>query len=249
VKRFRLTPSHSMAVAIVALFVALGGTGYAALSLPKNSVGTQQIRNRSINTAKLKNHAVTKAKLNLAGVTVPAATTATTATNATHAATADNATSAAHASSADTAATAQALAAPEPVRLVGAAGEPAFQNSWINHGGSADEPAGFYKDQAGIVHLQGQVVDGSGVIFQLPPGERPDGGKILRMPAASCDCLKSVTDSGGDMIFEVVLNATVVIEGSGFGPTFDGAVILDSNSYLPSGNALSLDGISFRAGS
>jgi hypothetical protein len=241
-----------MAVSIVALFVALGGTGYAALSLPKNSVGTQQIRNRSISTAKLKNRAVTKAKLNLSGVTVPAArraTTASSATNAGHAATADNATTAAHASSADTAATAQALTAPEPVRLVGAAGEPGFQNSWINHGGSADEPAGFYKDQEGIVHLQGQVVDGSGAIFQLPPGDRPDSGKILRVPAASCDCLKSVTDSHGDMLFEVVLAATVTIDGSGFGSTFDGAVNLDSNSYLPSGNALSLDGISFRAGS
>jgi uncharacterized iron-regulated protein len=119
-----------MAVSIVALFVALGGTGYAALSLPKNSVGTQQIRNRSINTAKLKNRAVAKAKLNLTGVTVPAARTAGTAT---HASSADNATSAAHASTADIATTAQALTAPEPVRLVGAPGEPGFQNSWVNH--------------------------------------------------------------------------------------------------------------------
>ena len=32
----------------VALFVALGGTGYAAISIPRNSVGAAQIRNRSI---------------------------------------------------------------------------------------------------------------------------------------------------------------------------------------------------------
>jgi hypothetical protein len=32
----------------VALFVALGGTGYAAVSIPRNSVGAAQIRNRSI---------------------------------------------------------------------------------------------------------------------------------------------------------------------------------------------------------
>ncbi len=190
---------------------------------------------------------MTKAKLNLTGVTVPAARTAGTAT---HASSADNATSAARASTADIATTAQALTAPEPVHLVGAPGEPAFKNSWVNHGGPADEPAGFYKDQEGIVHLQGQVVDGSGVIFQLPPGDRPDSGKVLRVPAASCDCLESLTDSpGGDMVLEVVLNATVTIEGSGFGPNFDGAVTLDPNSYLPLGQALSLDGISFRAGS
>jgi hypothetical protein len=37
----------------IALFVALGGTGYAAISLPRNSVGAAQIRNRSITPAKL----------------------------------------------------------------------------------------------------------------------------------------------------------------------------------------------------
>lgn len=37
----------------IALFVALGGTGYAAISIPRNSVGAAQIRNRSITPAKL----------------------------------------------------------------------------------------------------------------------------------------------------------------------------------------------------
>ena len=32
-------PSPALAVALLALFVALGGTGYAALKLPNNSVG------------------------------------------------------------------------------------------------------------------------------------------------------------------------------------------------------------------
>jgi hypothetical protein len=36
----------------IALFVALGGTGYAAISLPRNSVGSAQIRNRSITPVK-----------------------------------------------------------------------------------------------------------------------------------------------------------------------------------------------------
>jgi hypothetical protein len=36
----------------VALFVALGGTGYAAISVPRNSVGAAQIRNRSITPVK-----------------------------------------------------------------------------------------------------------------------------------------------------------------------------------------------------
>ena len=186
-------------------------------------------------------------------MTVPAAlsariaSTATHATNAAHASAADVAT---HASSADNATTAQTLVAPASVHQVGAAGQPASQNLWVNHGFSTDEPAGFYKDQEGIVHLQGPVVNGTpGIIFQLPPGYRPDSGKVLRVPAAACDCLKPEADPQGGSVFEIVLNATVTIEGSGFGASFDGAVSLDSNSYLPTGNTLSLDGISFRAGS
>ena len=41
------------AVAYLALFVALGGTSYAAFSLPANSVGTRQIRRHSITPVKL----------------------------------------------------------------------------------------------------------------------------------------------------------------------------------------------------
>jgi hypothetical protein len=44
-----------MAVALTALFVALGGIGYAATSLPKNSVGTKQLRNGAVTAIKVKN--------------------------------------------------------------------------------------------------------------------------------------------------------------------------------------------------
>ena len=40
-------------VAYLALFIALGGTSYAAFSLPKGSVGARQIRNHSITATKL----------------------------------------------------------------------------------------------------------------------------------------------------------------------------------------------------
>jgi hypothetical protein len=40
-------------IALIALFVALGGTSYAALNLPANSVGTRQLKNRAVNAAKL----------------------------------------------------------------------------------------------------------------------------------------------------------------------------------------------------
>lgn len=40
-------------VAYLALFVALGGTSYAAISIPRNSVGAKQLRNHSIDPVKL----------------------------------------------------------------------------------------------------------------------------------------------------------------------------------------------------
>jgi hypothetical protein len=47
-------PSPSMIVALVALSVALGGTSYAAIKLPKNSVGSQQIKTNAVTGAKVK---------------------------------------------------------------------------------------------------------------------------------------------------------------------------------------------------
>jgi hypothetical protein len=40
-------------IAYLALFVALGGTSYAAISIPRNSVGTRQLRNGAVTADKL----------------------------------------------------------------------------------------------------------------------------------------------------------------------------------------------------
>lgn len=89
-------PSAALIVSIVALAVALGGTSYAAFNLPKNSVGTKQLRNGAVSTTKLKNGAVTKAKLDVTGVTVPDAVFANSAGSATSASSATTATNAAN---------------------------------------------------------------------------------------------------------------------------------------------------------
>jgi len=44
---------RSNAIALLALFVALGGTSYAAFSLPAGSVGARQLRDHSIGPVKL----------------------------------------------------------------------------------------------------------------------------------------------------------------------------------------------------
>ncbi|MBM3665477.1 MAG: hypothetical protein FJW92_06760 [Actinobacteria bacterium] len=47
-------PSPALVVALIALAVALGGTGYAVTQLPKNSVGTAQIKKNAVTGAKVK---------------------------------------------------------------------------------------------------------------------------------------------------------------------------------------------------
>lgn len=59
--RFRLCrPRHSTVVAYLALFAALGGTGYAAFRLPKNSVGAKQIRAGAVRSSKVKDRSLLK---------------------------------------------------------------------------------------------------------------------------------------------------------------------------------------------
>jgi hypothetical protein len=43
-----------MVVALLALFVAMGGVGYAAFKLPNNSVGSKQIKKGAVNSSKVK---------------------------------------------------------------------------------------------------------------------------------------------------------------------------------------------------
>jgi len=63
--RFKFNPpSAAMVVAGLGLLFALGGTGLAAnSSVPKNSVGTTQLKNSAVTAAKIASNAVTSAKL------------------------------------------------------------------------------------------------------------------------------------------------------------------------------------------
>jgi hypothetical protein len=91
-RRLRV-PSPAMCVALLGLFVALGGTTWAAVSLPTYSVGTQQLKANAVTGGKVKNHSLTGADILFSSLgRVPLATRAASADTATHATSADTAT-------------------------------------------------------------------------------------------------------------------------------------------------------------
>jgi hypothetical protein len=207
--RGKLTYANLMAT--VAVFIALGGASYAATQLPKNSVGAKQLNKNAVTTAKVKKEAITAAKVKKGTLTGKQINLAKLGTvpSATHAASADS------------------IPQAEPVRLIGAPGQPGFENGAANlppAGGLTFQQAGFYKDAFGVVHLEGFVKKGSGpVIFTLPPGYRPA--------------------SGMDQAFEMENEDGVFILGSAVGPFQAGAVVAIGEKVA------ALSGITYRAGS
>jgi hypothetical protein len=136
-RRPRLT--YANVVATLALFLALGGVSYAATTLPKSSVGSEQIRAEAVRTGKVADDAVTGVKLaqgvreRLSPVGGTPAVTTTTSTpesvehaeTADRAATAGSATTAAYADSAEDAATADLATTFKDADALG--GQPADQ--------------------------------------------------------------------------------------------------------------------------
>jgi hypothetical protein len=59
----RRRPSAALVVSFLALFVALGGAGWAALRVPPNSVGTAQLQNFSVSNSKLRGNSVGPGKI------------------------------------------------------------------------------------------------------------------------------------------------------------------------------------------
>jgi hypothetical protein len=60
----RLT--YGNVIATIALFVALGGSSYAAITLPRNSVGANQLRTGSVRTAEVRDRSLAARDLSVA---------------------------------------------------------------------------------------------------------------------------------------------------------------------------------------
>jgi hypothetical protein len=121
-------PSPALAISILALFVALGGTSYAVTQLPKNSVGTAQLKKNAVTGAKVKDGSLSGTDIDVATLgTVPAATsanragTAQTADRAGTAGSADSARTAGTATRADTAGRADSAGTADSASTAGSA--------------------------------------------------------------------------------------------------------------------------------
>lgn len=55
--------SYANVVATIALFISLGGVSYAAVTLPRNSVGSRQLRNGAVTGAKVKDGSLSAKEL------------------------------------------------------------------------------------------------------------------------------------------------------------------------------------------
>jgi hypothetical protein len=85
--------SFANVMSVIAVFIALGGSGYAAFKLPKNSVGTKQLKKNAVTGVKVKAGSLTGGDIDARSLTgsdikvstlgtVPTATRATTAGHA-----------------------------------------------------------------------------------------------------------------------------------------------------------------------
>jgi hypothetical protein len=184
----RYRPSAWALVAVAALGVAFGGTALAGTKTKKVVLNKATVR-------QLARQEALKILQQKAGtLSVAAAANAKHADDAGHAGTADEASRAGDASSlGGKPAGAYALGQSESFRVVGAPGQPQFENSWSNDP-STGSPAAFYKDPLGIVRLRGIIeasASGNSAFF-LPPGYRPGSGEVLQFDGANTAKASSV---------------------------------------------------------
>ena len=206
-------------LALLALFIALGGTSYAAVKLPANSVTTREVKNHSLRARDLKRGQLTGPS-GAPGAQGPAGAVGS------QGATGD----------------------PGPPGDPGPAGVLAPAEDWrtpnlrqicspgYGWGDYSDlPPLRFYKDSLGVVHIRGAVSSVAlgdfctpDVVFRLPFGYRPAEDETFAVWAG--------TPSEGLAQVDVVASGDVTVR--------TGA----SGGRVPTGYWYALEAIAFRAG-
>lgn len=172
--------TYANVVASLALFIALGGASYAAIKLPKNSVGTKQIKNKAVTKAKLAKGLSVRGKTGAPGVAGPKGDTGAQGPKGDQGPAGADGTA-----TPDAPATAVTSSVGTCAGTIGSFCSLAGIE-WTNFGGGF-APATYRRDARGVVHLSGLIKSpgagcGTGdgyVIFNLPAGDRPAGRLVF----------------------------------------------------------------------
>jgi hypothetical protein len=167
-------PSPALVIALLALFVSLGGTGYAALrvtgkNIANNSITGQDVKTRSLSGSDVKRNTLTGAQIRESSLAkVPNAERA------------DNAASLGG-SAAATYAKTSALTGGAWIAITP-------KNGWAAATLSTQSAPSYWKDAVGVVHLRGGLTRTTGTstnAFELPSGVRPAASVFLAADSGS----------------------------------------------------------------
>jgi hypothetical protein len=231
--------TYANVMATIAVFIALGGSAYAAAQLKKNSVGTKQLKKDAVTGAKVKDGSLSAADIGGAvssaehATTADRASTADSAARATSAETSIDALRAANAANSDRLGGSPSSAYIQTGQLgsfLPAEGHfehsdfgcPFDETSWHNSDPTVNETTGYWRDPFGVVHLRGFAIrcgTAETTIFTLPPGFRP--GKLehfiafMENPTPETG-LVTVEAKGDIVASEVTTNNSIALDGITF---------------------------------
>lgn len=101
--------------------------------------------------------------------------------------------------------------------VIGATGQPAFQNSWANYGGGGGFAPAAFRRRGGVVRLKGLVASGTvgSAVFTLPTGYRPLERRMFSSIGNTAVARIDV-DAAGNVIIVTGSNVWTTLEGIAF---------------------------------